>query len=330
FPKPMGLKSVWLPQTPAGSAADSTDYDASSYCSLEGAIRALNGRIGYFCPMVSLEGGDDIPKGNSKLPYSMPAPPPVSFYGFKPLFLRSLLTKCACTAGIREKDDCDADKNGKSDSAWSRSAWLKMTSGMTNDSISILRSKRQREVDTSEMNDDALSWMKGGAAVLNTKAGLPRGITKQDAERTAHELLRLQPVLLGDGGYTYTVDDAALEVIAKRFPLSRLWMAQQQRRVMRCLVLQRNDMSMGTPSLLGKDGSQKHVVGMTISSFPLPVLLFPLEGVKEQEAVVAGGSAHYWLQRARQCRKAMMNPLRNEGDASTHIPLLWVEKGPSV
>ncbi|PBJ75579.1 adenosine deaminase-like protein (ADAT1h) [Trypanosoma cruzi cruzi] len=329
FPRPMSLTSVWLPQTPDGSA-DSTDYGASRNCSLEDAIRALNGRMCYFCPMMSLEGGDDGSKGNSQMLHSMPAPFPVSFYGFKLLFFRSLLTKCACTADTREKDDCDADKNGKSDSAWSRSAWLKMAPGVENDSISMLRSKRQREVDTSETNNDALSWRKGGVAVLNTKAGLPRGITKQDAERTAHELLRLQPALLGDGGHTNTADDAALEVIAKRFPLSRLWMAQQQRRVMQRLSRQRKDMSMGALSLLGKDGSQKHVDGMTISSFPLPVILFPLEGAKEQEAVVTGGSAHYWLQRARQSRNAMMNPLRNEGGTSAYIPLLWVEKGLSV
>ncbi|RNF04477.1 putative adenosine deaminase-like protein [Trypanosoma rangeli] len=334
FPKPMRLASVWLPQTHAFTpdAAADKDITPSRSFSLETARNALNDRIHYFHPMTLFKGRNKIPKEASQLFHNVPVPSPVSFHGFTPSFLQSLLTKGAASVDSRGKKDYDGEgNNGRSDSGWSRSAWLKMILGGTSDSRYIAGTKRQREANTSEGSIHAFSWREGGVAVLNTKAGLPRGVTKQVAERTVHQLPKLQLALLaGDGDHSCTTNDAALEVGAEQFPLSRLWMAHQQRRVLRCLKQQQNDMSLESFFVVPKDNAQRHDGDMTINSFSLPVVLFPVERVEDEEAVVAGGSARYWLRRARQCRKAMVRTGSSERDVSGYIPLLWVEKGASV
>ncbi|RNF24678.1 putative adenosine deaminase-like protein [Trypanosoma conorhini] len=335
FPTPVRLTSILLPQTPVVATPDAaadTDSAASRSFSLEAARSALNDRICCFHPMALLDKGREIPKEVSRLLHDAPVPPPVSFHGFAPSLLLSLLSKGAISADARESEDCGGeDDSGRGDSGWSRSAWLKMVIGERSDSCQVAGRKRQREANASERNGDTLGWTKAGVAVLNTKAGLPRGITRQVAGHTVHQLIKLQSALLaGDEAPSYTMKEAALEVIAERFPLSRLWMALQQQRALRYFKQHQNGPSLESPSFVAKDDGQKHDCDMAISSFFLPVVLFPAGRTEDQEFVVAGGSVHYWLQRARQCRKAMTRGLSSEEDRSACIPLLWVEKGASV
>ncbi|KAH9577960.1 Adenosine deaminase/editase [Trypanosoma melophagium] len=363
FPERIRFKSIWLPEY-----LDDADRMDDSF-SLEDVARALNDRRQYFVrENTSPRKGNNVSDGTRCVLYDMQVAPYVPICGFTPSSLLSLLTQNNVSltrekggdggnGSNDEKKKNNNNKKEKVDCCWSRSAWLTFTVGRKSNVLPLLGVKRCRKENDKDYNknnknkddDDineadathhSFAWLDSNVAVLNTKAGLPRGITRQCMERTAQQMIKLQTFPFKSENEKQ-MDEfySTVEMMADRFPLSRLWMAQRQRKILQLLLRQLEPKGIAlqrTPTLYGVLSGDK-VENDVDHSFVKPVNLIPVGMSKEGDGIVAGGSVHYWLQQSHSNKNHNNNSngddtrvLERSEDEMCHFPLLWVEKGISM
>nr|CCC94132.1 unnamed protein product [Trypanosoma congolense IL3000] len=322
FPERIHLSSVWVPNTtPLVSSSCTTQCKESS---LERARESLNGRKHYLLPRLFTAGTQAGTVGSEDSAGCCGDPPVVDVCGFELADLQPLL---AWMKSSQTEDERNIMEDGKNDSCWSRSAWVKV--GIGNSGVALCPRNRKRQKGEDECIDDgdhcSLCWCEKSILILNTKAGIPRGVTQQYMHRTVQRLLRFQQGTVSEEGSTGASLAGFLESVAARFPLSRLWMTVRQCAITHGGLRSFSRVSEESQSALKLKFGDIFNGDCSAGSFFFPVRLVSVDGLGEQRTIVAGGSVHFWLGESQR-RMDHLSELTVEKKHGCIQPLLWVEK----
>ncbi|KAH8606339.1 Adenosine deaminase (editase) domain [Trypanosoma vivax] len=316
FPKRIHVSVVWLPHV-----AGEPGVSALALSPLVLAERALNDRRCYFftnSPMPKCLRAGGYVKGED----DCQLPPSVCVRGFSSSLL-SLSLDIFEGGGSESGEACKKYKKG--DLSWSRSAWLTVVRGDASGIPCTWSMKRRREGIACMEAPFYLSWNNDASLILNTKAGIPRGVTRQHVSREVRRLINMRSNgSLLDAPLRVNVLDSLNPVIS-HFPLSRLWMVWQQRRVLRALSRRNSLVSNITRNSLDSTCSTERETFLPDRTFLRPVWLIDVMKSEEKVCFHTGGTVHYWLQESEQYRKNASSRLKQDMIIQS-LPLLWVEK----
>ncbi|EAN78471.1 adenosine deaminase-like protein [Trypanosoma brucei brucei TREU927] len=321
FPEPIRLAAVWLPRKV--SIVSDNCVAVNAFSPLEKAREGLNSRLHCFCPRLRpgelgapSEGTNEPVRGGSPFPQ-------VDVCDFESSALRLILVGMS-------GDDTPLGNGGapkrKDESCWSRAAWATVEDGNQVVPCSAGAKRRRGELEGLVVRC-VLRWNEESTAALNTKAGVPRGVTKQSMNRTVQQLLQLQSDVYS-GAKPPDPDTAALlEGIASRFPLSRLWMALRQREIARTVSGRYHQSCRRLQAFPPTEGEADHETRRVGNySLYIPQRVVSVGDMAEiGRNIASGDSVHCWLQGSQRAGESVLDEVWKEG-LGRKLPLLWVEK----